>query len=723
MSYRDAKRAYRGRAKASGKLPSRFERGRFVAIDGEGFADGELIRCEVGAEHKVYEARDHFYALLMDSDGNEIWKPAGRISTKECLDFLLNISTRDKFANVVCFGGSYDVCHMLGFGLSRDAITELLRKDITRTVSLDITLSDDRGQHDYRLEYRPRKSLTVWRFDHGAEQYLEVTVNKGKHNEYRRWKLNYTERVTVWDIWGFFQGSFVAALDNWLPGDKDYDFVKQMKEGRSTFDRSEYQAISKYTKIELRCTVDLMNRVRDAIRALDLTISRWDGAGSIAGAMFKKHGVKDHMAPSPEVVFEAAKRAYSGGHIEACQVGYHSGKVYHYDVNSAYPNHFRRLPSLAHGQWRHWRHTRPDHLASPEFSIVRLEYHFLAGLPFYPCFHRGSNGSIIYPERGSGWYWYDEYLAAKQFADAFGCYSFDVKECYSFESQSNAKPFTWIEDAYARRQSLVAETKRTGVPNGEEKTIKFGLNSCYGKTAQQVGARINQGELQPPSYFQLEWSGFVAAGCRAQLMQAAIQKPEAIISFATDALFTTEPLNLFCPAEKMLGAWEFNEHEGITVVMPGVYWLHDKDKIRHYSRGFDKRTMSDPDFIHRAWSQGLDQIEVTQTRMITLGAAKMSDHFWKMRGLFVTAPRILRLNGHNTKRHPISVLRQQPHKGLVRTRPRTLPEDYDVPLSEMLSEPFKIKFLEQSENEDHTDEGAESFFLASTDTQDAFMLA
>lgn len=725
VDWRERRRAKERLRKAFARksVPSRFDTGRFVAIDGEGFADGELISVDIEDRH--YEGHNHFYGLLMDSDGNSIEAPSGdRLTTKECLDFLLDISARDKTAHVVCFGGSYDACHMLAFGLSKDEIGELLSKSLTRRASVDCTLSArgtgdnaDGGRADYRIEYRPRKSLTIWRFRHGADKYREHVRRDGR----REWKLDPEARVVLWDVWGFFQGSFLNALDNWLPNDPDYAFVKRMKAGRSTFQRSDMPEIRHYTSIELRCLVTMMERVREAIRTLGLTISRWDGGGAIAGAMFKKHDVKQHMAKSPDDVFTAARHAYAGGHIEAFKMGFHKGKVYHYDVNSAYPHQFRKLPSLLHGRWE----TGSGAIPSSDFTLIRVEFHFLPGRAFYPLFHRRPDGTILYPDRGSGWYWRSEYEAGKRYADSLGAYTFNAVEWHTFvidAVRTNHRPFSWIEDMYEQRKQLVAESKVSGIPNGAEKTIKLGLNSCYGKTAQQVGARYNKGELTPPAYFQLEWAGYVTAGCRAQLMLAAMQNPEAIISFATDALFSTSPLDLHCPSEKQLGAWEASEHDGITIIMPGVYWLHDGDDIKHYSRGFDKETMSDPQLVHKAWSEGRLEINVTQTRMITLGVAHMSENFWKLRGIFVSAPRALKVSGENSKREAIDVMRLAPHKELICTRPRELPEGVDVPLSALMSEPFKIKFLPTAEETDFTDIGAQSFFLQSQEAADAFFV-
>lgn len=720
---------YRERRKAAGirrKLPTRFDRGRFVAVDGEGFSDGEAVSVSVGNPPRAYESREHYYGLMADSDGCELWAPRGRLAAKQCLDFLLAIGSRDPDAIPVIFGGSYDVCHMLAFDLDRGEVAELLRgRGLSARRYLDISLTHEGVTHDYRIEYRPRKQLSVWRFAHGAEKYTEHRKRDGT----RQWKLAAESRVTLWDVWGFFQCGFTKAMATWIPDDPDWHFIQRMKGERAIFERREIDMIRRYTAAELRALVAIMERVREAMRKLDLKLKRWDGAGAIAKAMFARENVKEHMAPSPAEVFEAARVAYSGGHIEATVIGHHPGRVWHYDINSAYPDKFRRLPSLAAGHWRSGTGEPPA-----GFTLVQLEFHFLPGLPFYPLFWRADNATILYPERGSGWYWFEEYEAAREFGRRFGAFRFRALAWHHFETGANAQPFGWIEDAYQVRRDVIMRQRATGVRDDSHLMIRLGLNSCYGATAQQVGARFEDGEIVPPAYFQLEWAGAVTAGCRAQLMRAAMQKPEAVISFATDAIFATEPLDLPCDPAKRLGEWEAHVHEGMTIVMPGVYWLHEADgRLDHFSRGFDKESMKDCAFVHEAWKKGRSSVAVSQRRMITLGAGMMSDNLWRMRGMFVTTTRELAINGLNSKRYPVAMSQVRPHRGLVRTRPREHVEDVGQELASLQSAPYPIAWLAEGfaqggvgggiGGEAQGEDDYESPFLLSTDTMQSAFLA
>lgn len=690
---RAALRARAARARATGTYKTQDDRnharnsqwsnGEFIAIDGEGFSDGPEFERIVGMHRTRYTGREHRYAFLAASDGREIYSD-GRLSLFACLRFLTDIVADNPRAILVAFGASYDVCHMVCHDLTKDELAAMLGKGKRRE-----KLYVDDGEFAYCLEYRPRKCFTVQRWKSGERRY-EKQANG-------HWKATPHVTARLWDVWGFFQDSFVGVLKKWVPDDPDYEFVQRMKGERSIFERAEMPEIRRYNAAELRLLAKVMNKVRDAIGDLGLKITRWDGAGAIAAAMMTKHAVKEHKRDLPPDVFEAARCAYSGGHIEACKLGYHVGTVHHYDVNSAYPDQFRHLPSLHHGEWIRGTGEPPE-----GYTLVKCEWNFREGLPFYPLFYRSDDGTILYPARGSGWYWKSEYDVAvryyvergRNFTDSY----FRTLEWHHFRTVGLVRPFDWVEGYYKARQDYIRAAKREGVESGPEKIIKLGLNSLYGKTAQQIGARVTaELELKLPPYFQLDWAGFVTAGCRARLMEAAIQKPECVIAFATDGLFTTEPLDLYTPSEKELGAWEYQQHSGITVVMPGVYWLHEADaKPKHYSRGFDKREMSDPEFVHAAWAKRQDDIPIKLTRLIGLGTALASNELWEIRGTFADSTRRLRLNGDNSKRYPLNLNKARPHRGLVDTIPRDHehPDIFGIPLSA----PYPIIWLDGDGN-------------------------
>jgi hypothetical protein len=687
----DAERArvYRARQRAEGKSdtrkregrgnqhPTRWKTGQFVALDGEGFSEGELWQVTPATSDDSYIGRTHYYAYLAASDGSDVYAERGRLSMEQCLDFVCQIKENNPDAIIVAFGASYDINQMVAHEIDKNQVKALLGKHpMTKFLNIEV------GAYHYRLEYRARKCLTIKRWSVGEQRY-QVNAKGAR-------ELTPHLSVQVWDVWGFFQGSFVEVMEKWLPQDADYTFIKTMKGERSTFDRSEIDLIRTYNAAELRCLVKIMDNVRAAINDLGLKITRWDGAGAIAAAMMQKYGVKKMIADVPPEVFDAARLAYSGGHIEVCKVGYHKGEVHHYDINSAYPNIFRQLPALSLGFWRYGSGAPPK-----GFTLCEIRFEFRDGEHFYPLFFRSRNGAIIYPRKGRGVYWYPEYEAAKAFADKLGAVTFEVVRWWHFDCDMRDRPFSWVEEIYTARQKYIEEARALGRESGPEKIIKLGCNSLYGKTAQQVGARYNaDGELQTPPYFNLCWAGYVTAGCRAMLMQAAIQRPEAIISFATDGLFSTKPLDVYAPDKKELGAWEYRVHTGITMVMPGVYWLHDGEEIKHYSRGFNKKEMKDVEIVHAAWRQKKPSIPITVERLIGMGTACISPDFWKMRGCFVKSPRRLAMNGENSKRYAIDLNRHRPHTGLVDTTPKQHMFEDNLDIDSLMSAPYPISWLD-----------------------------
>ena len=681
---RELQRAYNTkRKKRFGRQRiSKFARAQFVAIDGEGWDADEVHEVgyddELKAPHYVYS--EHAYTLLAAYDGRsgnhyELYEGGNRLGLEACLDFLLDVSSRYRNGILVCYGASYDI-NQIFYDLSRDecrAICEATAKD-------DAII--DRGGKRYLINYRPRKCLKVSRYDNGRH-YDAVTKKK----------IRPDASFTLWDVIGFFQCAFVKTCADWLGQDNvALKFLSEWKAKRSQFATESIDDIILYNRAENEALVDVMQRLVTAMRHpdVDITLNRWDGAGAVAAALYKKHGMKDYMndtETNSPAVFAAARGAYSGGHIESFKIGYESRPIYHYDIRSAYPSFIRNLPRLDAGRWRHGRSAHPP----PGFTIVRTKWTFPMGCPFYPLFYRTRTGTILYPQHGHGWHWYPEWSVAKRFhTELRGAGNdagfFDVKEWWSWEGISEEKPFAWVERLYNRR----AELKRSCEGGAAQIVIKLGLNSLYGKMAQQVGYRIDEdGDLRKPPYFQLEWAGFVTASARAMVMEAALQQPDDVVSIATDGIYSLAPLYL--NTSEALGDWEASTHSALCIVMPGFY-MHEDDgkKWRTYSRGFDKEgTISETRFYRDQWSRGVTSIPIQQRRLIGLKQALTSEKLWPMRGSWVTSNRRLALDGGNSKRDPLKG-NQRPYIRLCRTEPR-LNEDYPA-----LSKPHALDWKDKA---------------------------
>ena len=218
----------------------------------------------------------------------------------------------------------------------------------------------------------------------------------------------------------------------------------------------------------------------------------------------------------------------------------------------------------------------------------------------------------------------------------------------------------------------------------------------------------------------MEWAGFVTAGCRAQLMDAALRNPDAILSFATDGIFSKADLGLEISHTKELGCWELQKHSDFVLAMAGVYWyLNEGDKWTNYSRGFNKDTlMLTPHAVLDVWRSAWAKEEnptlsVPTTRVVGLGSALASDNLWKMRGYFATSVRDLSLNGGSIKRNRIR-RRERPHLKWAKNYPQqnTVFETVfdksmlsDVArLEEFMSRPYPIQWIDDGARAETTPE-------------------
>lgn len=659
----------RTRKKDKVKPLSKWERKQFISIDGEGENEGKEETHRT--KNKIYKSRSHKFTLLAASTGESLYDRGKRLDSFACLDWLCELGGLYPKGIFVIFAGGYDVNHIL-WGIERALMEE---------ITTGATVEFEHKNEWYLIQLRSRKSLTVKR----GKNYIQ--------NKKGAWVVKWQAEIVLWDVWGFFQDSFVGVMGKWLgKTHHHFDLIKRMKAKRGDFENVPQKEINDYNRAELECLTEVMLKVHEGIDGLGLQCMRFDGAGAVAASMMRKHKIKEHKQETPEAVLEASCTAYAGGRIEICKIGHHKGPVYDYDINSAYPSVLKDLPCLACGHWEMDGHNK---VPRPGFTLVHIKYAFVPGKHFYPLFYRTEAMKINYPDEGEGWYWYPEYEAALLCKGKI-----EVLSSWHFVDGCNHKPFGWVLEYYnARREWIKRPTAEW--QRGGEKIIKLGLNSLYGKTAQQVGGR--QGIA--PAYHQLEWAGYITSATRARLYKAAMLKPDAIIGFATDGIFSTKKLLLECSTDKQIGMWELKEPvpDGLTVVMAGIYWWHNGDKsFTHFSRGFDKDAMETPAPILAAWKRGDTSIDIPMRRLIGMGTACTSDIFWQLRGRFVESVRTLALDGHSHKRSRINVKRDKPYMHLVDLLPGPNVEYHFG--AQGCSYPYPLKWLEEAENDDYETE-------------------
>jgi hypothetical protein len=529
----------------------------FLFLDGEGGNrnDGShdyMVLCA----WSVYTGS----LILRNEDGSPL-------RTMQILDWLLALATRLKSEGVphtfVGFGLNYDINMWLKQMPERVA-ERIYRPDLVSWV-------DDKGTPRY-APYGPYAFRQL-----GSEfSIIESTFGMGARTDKSK-----RRSVAVWDIWKFFQGSFVTALTQWkILSQDDLNRMERMKKKRSTFSADEIdQEIIDYCLSECEAGVSLMTKLDQTCLALGFELRRYDGAGSLAAAMLRAWGVDAYMAPVPAVMTRPVASAYFGGRFEIAAHGLVKDQVWQYDINSAYPHVIRSLPCLACAKWRRSTEVQSD-------GIYEVEWKIGAECRWGPLPHRNTRGEITYPNAGRGWYWGSEILAAGRLYPG----RFSIRQGWSLDRKCGHVPFAEVPSVYEERQRLGKAA--AGI------VLKLGLNSLYGKTAQSVGR---------PKYANYIWAGMITAGCRAMILDAIrVAGPDHVLMTATDSILTDCPVSLPGDKTKRLGDWDDATSEGgILIIQPGITIAYDAEQTPTYkSRGLGKAEFAGhADGAKEAWTK------------------------------------------------------------------------------------------------------------------------
>jgi hypothetical protein len=529
-----------------------------------------------------------------------------------------------------------------------------------------------------------------YRYEKGLKKDKETGITKEKSRKIVH------GRFQIYDTLGFFGCSFMKALKSMdlLTNEKDASFLQNMKDSRNQFNKHTNEEIRAYCKKECEYLVKLMEKIEGYCIELELEMKRWDGAGAIASAMMRKHGIKEHIEELTGGILEAAQHAFSGGRIELIRYGHIEGEIveadaiipliqkrykteikaaiessvrerkevviknevnkllkkyyvkyyelegkrysekdikeyvtkelksdwdqtkdtftakyariviYDYDVNSAYPTCIRDLPSLKVGNWVLEKsvnskfacvHVRWDLREKDQKNTVRI----------FPFFYRKESGMIIYPQKGENWIWLPEYEAYLKHKDKYDG-TVEVLEVYNFYPASDVKPFAFVDEYAALRLELKEQNKIDPTKGGAHLVLKLGLNSIYGKTAQQIGWHLDEnGEKVLPPFHNLAWGGFITSYCRARVYEAGMYKPDKVVMFATDGLFMLEPLD-HLHLSKYLGDWELTVATGFTALQSGVYFSDSGNERSCKTRGFEAGSITEQMILEK-WNAGIPQ--------------------------------------------------------------------------------------------------------------------
>lgn len=523
-----------------------------IGIDGEG---------QTNAEGK------HIYTLLAWSDElgrrrDYVGSNTG-LSSVDCLDFLLRIPVAGRpFA----FAFNYDLTMILR-DVDDKVLYALFRPELRATRKATIPVK----WNGYTLNLMGTK----------------FTVSRG------------TRKTVVWDTFRFYQAKFVTALRQWKVGNEaDIARMELMKNQRGTFDTLNPDDVREYCFSECAHMAALTRKLIESHDKAGLPLKSFYGAGSTASVLLKSMLIHKQRRDGPDEMLKPVAQAFFGGRFENRIAGPVNGRVYSFDISSAYPYQLFRLPCLDCGQWVRTKHRKALETTSAALVRYRLwpsDNQRISDWGPFPF--RLADGSIVFPgQSGGGWLWRDEYLAGEKHWPGV-----QFIEAWVYNTSCQHRPFADIPNAYVQRLKWGKE--------GPGIVMKLGCNSCYGKLAQSVG--------RSRPFRSMIWAGMVTSGCRAQLLDAIARHKDRrnCLMLATDGIYTREDLQLPEPIEtgtmtehkKPLGGWERKvvEH-GIFAARPGVYFplgASDADIEAFRARGIGRKE------LYSSWRKIVDAWE------------------------------------------------------------------------------------------------------------------
>ena len=291
----------------------------FVGCDGEGARQPDAT----GAIRSFYN--------LFRMGERELFRDNARLTTRELLTFILDHP--DASDILVGFFFEYDISNIL-YDVSRDRdpakpsipspLELILRIDLKAKDRLADPYKfphwvklDYPGEQPIGVEYLPRNHFKVCR--------LQWTRPKLKGGKFGRlgWHAIPGSTRAIYDTQGFFQCGFLDALKLWGVGAEHWETIEAMKDDRSKFTTADAN-VRRYNAIECDLLADMMEQFRLQCVATGMVPRTWNGAGKIASAIMRQHGVmvrKRLLEITPSDVLDHADAAYYGGRFETTRAG------------------------------------------------------------------------------------------------------------------------------------------------------------------------------------------------------------------------------------------------------------------------------------------------------------------------------------------------------------------------------------------------------------------
>lgn len=577
----------------------------YVGFDGEGYWD--------------VDKSDHLYDMMKIGD-LEVGAPSTRVTHMQFLRSVRSVGNYwiDEGVKPIIVGYfiNYDLTQVTRsldnyqlnkladrksreIPMDRKEDAPIYKREGTQHKPVYVEIGADFSPDRYKIDWLPGKWMTVSWPD---EKSLPAARGKGDTSMIK-WR-----RVKIVDVGTAFGGAFLKTVEQWLADDLtdwEREVITAGKAERghevdATQRAKDFQRISEYNRTEIELLERLMVRLwteMDTLISDDGTLTKEiDGPGCLAAHWLNKvSGIEDQQEaqkqnkriekgnkdclPGQEVepvsvpdtslvtgwdlaeqigpeAYSFINDSYFGGWFETTRFGL-VRDVYEYDLNSAYPDVIRDLPSLVDAT-SHWTEDESELWNAIEMGDLAFAEVMIYGASdkIGPAMYRDVEGRVTRPRNARVIINMEE-LAQSIKTGLVADYEVERGVIVELPKRDET-PLEAMADLYQHRLDV-------GKKSLQGLASKLLMNSAYGKLCQSIGI---------PKWAQPIYASLITSRTRIALMELVETHPtglDSVISFATDAVFfdSEHPTVKCSPTE--LGEWDLEHFELAYFVQSGVW--------------------------------------------------------------------------------------------------------------------------------------------------------
>lgn len=494
----------------------------FIAIDTETYNENGNLICMCNSENENILLRE-----------NNSVKP---FTINEYFNYLINCHADLTNVAFMCWNLKFDA----------SIILKSLPEDI-------LSILDQEGEVLYngiKIRYIPKKCL--------------ILAHKKRH-----------KTVRIYDAMQFYISSLDEASETYINTSKKYTGIYQDKKFPNQIDKDEMNLIVEYCKLDCQLTSQLMdlwvNKFHDSFKFYP---KQYYSVGAIA-VTYVKTQINDMpvFKKAPFEVQELAYQSYFGGHFEIYSRGKHE-KIFHYDINSAYPDAMVNMPDFLNGTWIEIKSLAEYLKYKNNVGFYKI-HTIVKEERIAPFLFRDAENLIRCPSGE-----FITHITSMELSIALDHYDLEIKfiqgYCFIPTKHQNNQFGELVKAMYQTRLEQTDPLQKT--------VYKYLINSLYGKFAQS--------RPKPRGLFSPICCSYITGYCRAKLLEAIKDNKKDIVMLATDGIFSKKSLPVDTSGKKILGHWEADYHPLFFLVMAGIYSYNTRENsvMESKSRGFGLTT-------------------------------------------------------------------------------------------------------------------------------------